>query len=292
MSWEAHKKRGNDAYTAGNLEEALSCYAKALSDDTLGAADRAVILSNRAMVHLKMKNNVLAVDDCTTCLTHQREGPTAVKALFRRCVAGLRRRRPRAQLAHPANRHTAFACTPPQFPPPSTSPPFPPTRPCSGAAYEALGQMKDALRDFRATLQLDPKESLAAAGVKRCEAKLSRRAFTEDEARALVEIQGRRKEVQKQKARVGEQKRAAERERRQAELTLEQLGKLPAERRVFTGLGRMYVLSSVAAEGARMAETAKKNEERARVCVATLASLDAREKSEESAFQEAVTGGK
>jgi ribosomal protein S18 len=60
---------------------------------------------------------------------------------------------------------------------------------------------KDALRDFRATLQLDPKESRAAAGVKRCEAKLSRRAFTEEEARALVEIQGRIKELQKQMAR-------------------------------------------------------------------------------------------
>ena len=151
--------------------------------------------------------------------------------------------------------------------------------------------MKDALRDFRATLQLDPKEALAAAGVKRCEAKLSRRTFTEEEARALVEIQGRIKEVQKQKARVAEQRRAADREKRQAELTLEQLGKLPAERRVFTGLGRMYVLSSVATEGARMAEVVKKNEERVRVCAATMGSLEAREKSEEGAFQEAVTGG-
>lgn len=152
--------------------------------------------------------------------------------------------------------------------------------------------MKDALRDFRATLALDPKEQLAAQGVKRCEAKLSRRALTEEEMRGLAEIQGRIKDVQKQKARVAEQKRVAERNKRQAELTMEQLSKLPAERRVFAGLGRMYALSSVATEGARLAEEAKRNEERARVCAATLASLDAREKSEEGAFQEAITSAR
>lgn len=86
MGWEVDKKAGNDAYTEGKLDKALVCYARALTDASLPTPDLAVILSNRAMVHLKMKNNELAVEDCTTCLTHQRDGPTAVKALFRRYV--------------------------------------------------------------------------------------------------------------------------------------------------------------------------------------------------------------
>ena len=55
--WAEFKKRGNDAYATGKHDEALSCYAQALADDSLGPADRATILANRAMVHLKQKNN-------------------------------------------------------------------------------------------------------------------------------------------------------------------------------------------------------------------------------------------
>lgn len=186
------------------------------------------------------------------------------------------------------------AAAPPQRAPLTPYPPAPRHKHCSAAAYEALGSISEALRDFRATLKMDPREALAQQGAARCEALLrggkggARRALTDEETRVLIEIQGRLKDVQKQKARVVEQRRAAEAERRRAELTLAQLSSVPQDRRVFASVGRMYVLSSVPAEAARMAEAVKKNEERVRVCSGTFESLEAREKSEEGAFKEAL----
>lgn len=59
-------------------------YTAALAFETLGPDDRAVLLCNRAQVHLRTKTYAAAVEDCTACLTLS---PLMVKAMFRRGVA-------------------------------------------------------------------------------------------------------------------------------------------------------------------------------------------------------------
>ncbi len=62
----------------------MSEYTIALGSASIGQDDRAVILCNRAQVHLRTKSYAAAVEDCTACLTL---APNNVKAMFRRGTA-------------------------------------------------------------------------------------------------------------------------------------------------------------------------------------------------------------
>jgi len=78
------KDLGNAAFKAGNLEEALVLYTKAidLSDDN--NPDRGTFYKNRAAVHLKKEDYDRVVSDCSKALE---SSPSDPKALFRRCQA-------------------------------------------------------------------------------------------------------------------------------------------------------------------------------------------------------------
>jgi len=80
---EKLKAEGNDSFKAGNYEEALIKYTRAieLSDKDI---DKSTYLKNRAAVHLKKENYEKVVDDCTAALELTQNDP---KALYRRCQA-------------------------------------------------------------------------------------------------------------------------------------------------------------------------------------------------------------
>ena len=81
--WLALKSAGNSAYSAGSMHDAIDLYGRALLDESIPTADRALVLSNRAQCFLRLGDNNAAVADCTACLTIQ---PQNQKALFRRYV--------------------------------------------------------------------------------------------------------------------------------------------------------------------------------------------------------------
>ena len=61
----AHKKKGNEAYKKRSFDEALSHYSSAIETDP----EDMTFLSNRAAVHLEMKNYDLCVEDCKAAVT-------------------------------------------------------------------------------------------------------------------------------------------------------------------------------------------------------------------------------
>ena len=77
------KEEGNSAFKAGNYEEALVKYTRAL-DITEKETDKSLYLKNRAAVYLKTENFQAVVDDCSAALEITPNDP---KALYRRCQA-------------------------------------------------------------------------------------------------------------------------------------------------------------------------------------------------------------
>lgn len=77
------KEEGNGAFKAGNYEEALIKYTKAI-DLTGKDNDKSTYLKNRAAVYLKIEDFDRAVSDCTGALEISNNDP---KALYRRCQA-------------------------------------------------------------------------------------------------------------------------------------------------------------------------------------------------------------
>jgi len=77
------KESGNVAFKAGDFEEALVCYTKALelaNDDV----EKVTYLKNRAAVHLKKEQYDLVVKDCSDAIELAPKDP---KAFYRRCQA-------------------------------------------------------------------------------------------------------------------------------------------------------------------------------------------------------------
>ena len=78
------KQKGNECFKAGETEEALLYYTRSLAyDDSC-----AVIYSNRALGHLKLKNFQSAEEDCTRAINLD---PTFTKAWIRRGMTRHRR---------------------------------------------------------------------------------------------------------------------------------------------------------------------------------------------------------
>jgi len=80
------KEAGNNAYKAGDIDEALAHYTRAidLSSDAKDEKTMAVCLKNRAAVFLKEEDYDAVVADCSRSLEF---APNDPKALFRRCQA-------------------------------------------------------------------------------------------------------------------------------------------------------------------------------------------------------------
>lgn len=78
------KEDGNEKFKAGQFEEALTLYTKALDQGDIKDLDKAVIYKNRSMCHLKLGHFQDAVRDATESLDISPNDP---KALYRRCVA-------------------------------------------------------------------------------------------------------------------------------------------------------------------------------------------------------------
>ena len=89
---EDFRERGNQAFRMGQLDEAESLFAEALEwarvveDKTRGQAHAALVLSNRAQLHLKRGNNRSALRDAQAAL---HADPASVKARFRAIKAAL-----------------------------------------------------------------------------------------------------------------------------------------------------------------------------------------------------------
>lgn len=78
------KDQGNEHFKANRVEDALSCYMKALEVGNLKDLEKAVVYKNKAACHLKMGRNKEAVTDASASLEI---APNDPKALFRRCQA-------------------------------------------------------------------------------------------------------------------------------------------------------------------------------------------------------------
>ena len=62
------KDLGNTAFKECEYNEALNYYCRAADIPEIKDADLAIVLKNRAMVHLKMEDFQDAIDDCTKSL--------------------------------------------------------------------------------------------------------------------------------------------------------------------------------------------------------------------------------
>ncbi|CAH1772776.1 unnamed protein product [Owenia fusiformis] len=78
------KEEGNTYFKQGKYEDALTCYAKALSLSEEGDKEKATYFKNKAACHLKLEKYSAAIEDTTSALEISPNDP---KALFRRCQA-------------------------------------------------------------------------------------------------------------------------------------------------------------------------------------------------------------
>jgi len=82
---EEVRNRGNVYFADGKYEEAVLCYTQCLSKPDVGES-KALVYSNRAMAHLKLKNWKQCEEDSTAALE---VNPHHFKSYQRRCVARL-----------------------------------------------------------------------------------------------------------------------------------------------------------------------------------------------------------
>ena len=79
----ASKAAGNDHLKAGRIAEAVACYNEALEVE-LPVEEKAAVLANRALAHLKKKEHDSCITDCDAAISLQ---PRYAKAFYRRAQA-------------------------------------------------------------------------------------------------------------------------------------------------------------------------------------------------------------
>ena len=67
-SLHSRKASGNEAFTKGRYEDALSIYSEALEIDPLNKNTNAKLYYNRALVDAKLKKMDSAIEDCTKAI--------------------------------------------------------------------------------------------------------------------------------------------------------------------------------------------------------------------------------
>jgi len=77
------KAAGNEHLKAGRIAEAVVCYSQALEVE-LPSEEKAAVLANRALAHLKTKQHAACIADCDAAISLQ---PRYVKAFYRRAQA-------------------------------------------------------------------------------------------------------------------------------------------------------------------------------------------------------------
>lgn len=82
---EEERNQGNEYFSKGKYEEAVLCYTQCLNKPDVGES-KALVYSNRAMAHIKLKNWKQAEEDSTSALE---VNPHHFKSYQRRCVARL-----------------------------------------------------------------------------------------------------------------------------------------------------------------------------------------------------------
>merc|ERR1712098_454484 len=75
---------GNQHFKESRLDDALSCYIKALEIGGMKDSEKAIVHKNKAAVYLKQGKNKEAIKEATDSLEL---APNDPKALFRRCQA-------------------------------------------------------------------------------------------------------------------------------------------------------------------------------------------------------------
>merc|ERR1711959_587809 len=82
---EEAKRRGNEFFKAGKLDEAIECYSKAIDTDP----ENHVYVSNRAAAHLKKDEYAAALADCEKVLdvVNDLSDDQTVKCLYRKGLA-------------------------------------------------------------------------------------------------------------------------------------------------------------------------------------------------------------
>ncbi|KAL7552566.1 hypothetical protein ACHAWF_015806 [Thalassiosira exigua] len=84
---EDDRVRGNNFFAQGKYEDAVRCYTRCL--DKADVQDLPLVLSNRAMAHLKLKRWAQAEADATSALQADPRHPLRFKTYQRRGVARL-----------------------------------------------------------------------------------------------------------------------------------------------------------------------------------------------------------
>lgn len=160
---------------------------------------------------------------------------------------------------------------------------------------EALGEKKEALRDFRAVVGLNASIADAVTGVRRLETELGERPtvarreagqntgrvtadVTAEDAKQLDEAGQQVRDVAVQKAKAKEQDGMAKREKRQLELTIAQMSSMPAGVETFRPIGKMFMRTPRDELTKTMSEKLSKAEHKIKVCASTLEYIERQEK--------------
>jgi hypothetical protein len=189
---------------------------------------------------------------------------------------------------------------------------------CRAAAFEGLGQKKDALADYRTVVAKSPGVGDALTAVKRLEKELgiTRKAgggdggmgrLTAEDAKQFEEVKQRVKDVALQKARAKDQQLTTQREKRSLELSLGQVEKLPEEVcglhnsvfvrrqhvmwygwqvRTFRPVGKMFLLTPRPDLRSVMADRLTKTDHKLKICQSALEHIERQEKEADGAFTE------
>eukprot|EP01119_Soliformovum_irregulare_P011632 TRINITY_DN2938_c0_g1_i4.p1 TRINITY_DN2938_c0_g1~~TRINITY_DN2938_c0_g1_i4.p1 ORF type:complete len:484 (-),score=130.44 TRINITY_DN2938_c0_g1_i4:13-1464(-) len=87
QTFEAKKKEGNDAFSAGNYEEAINIYSECLQLEPNTSSLSSTLYCNRAAAYLKLGKHQEAIDDCTKTIEID---PNYEKAYLRRAAASMK----------------------------------------------------------------------------------------------------------------------------------------------------------------------------------------------------------
>lgn len=170
-------------------------------------------------------------------------------------------------------------------------------------AEEALGEKRDALRDFQEVLRISPGVADANAGVKRLEAALgivsddsaAKRSqaggaagVTEEDIRALKAAEQRVKDVAAQKAKADSQMRQASQEKRSLEIQIGEVDKLEEGVRSYRAVGKAFLLTPKPELKTHLSDKLSKAEQKVKVCSSTLEYLGRSEKEADAEFLETV----
>jgi tetratricopeptide (TPR) repeat protein len=255
--WKDLKAKGNAAYSSNKIEEALSAYSDALAITELRSEDRATLLCNRAQCHLKKKDWMAAVQDCTDCLVLSTKN---IKALFRRASAF-------EELGKSDEALNDYK--------------------------EVVRLSPGVVEARRAIRRLDPSapEGQAQPGrrtVARKGGAGGRRKLTQEDMTMLTELQMQQQKLQGQVRQAEQQQKSADHVARTLASTRKAMDDLSAGTNTYRTVGRMFLRTPVEEVKEHLDGKLKEMESRAKVAASTIEYLNKKVEENGKQFQELV----